>query len=157
MKYTDYHGWTKPYVIVHNTGFGVMEAPFIEHEVVAEANTWEEAVKMANKLKVNNNSAEDIRSSWVPNTYHINVNTNCDEGKALLVEFEKEVDKAFQKVIDNPDGYDTIKTRDGFTFHFQKTDLFDDPKAPTPSDLSMTFPSKIRYSNNINPKDDEEK
>lgn len=127
MRYKDYEGYTKPYIIVHNTGFGVMEDNYVEHEVVAEADTYLEATRIAKQFERENNTTEEIQSSWIPNTYHINVNTNCKDGQILLKEWEKESDKAFQRVKDNPEQYTTHKAN-GFTYHFQKIPEFDSPK-----------------------------
>lgn len=127
MKYKDYEGFTKPYVIVHNTGFGVMEAPYQEHEIVGEADTYLEAQRLSKQFERENNTRDEIRSSWIPNTYHINVNTNCIEGQFLLKEIEKEADKAFEKVKCNPENYSTHKIG-GMTYHFQKLPDFDQPK-----------------------------
>jgi len=36
MNYKSYEGYSKTYILVHNTGTGVMEDPYIEHDVVHE-------------------------------------------------------------------------------------------------------------------------
>lgn len=119
MRYTDYPGFTKPYVIVHNEGFGTMEHNYQEIKPVAEADTWHEAVKISNSLKAENNPDEHVKSNWCFNTYHINVNTLHPYGKELLEEFHKEADRLSQHVKDNPDLYVTHKIGE-YTFNMRK-------------------------------------
>lgn len=137
MRYQDYEGYTKPYVIVHNTGFGVMEAPYEEHEVVAEAYTYYEAQRIAKQFTREHNTAEEIESSWIPHTYHINVNTNNPEGQRLLEEHNKQTDVLFQKVKDHPEDYTTYK-QNGMTFHFKKLPEFDNPKPQDDENTTTT-------------------
>jgi GGDEF domain-containing protein len=129
MRYKDYEGYTKPFVICHNTGFGTPEANYIERDVVGEADTYEEAREIADKFKRANNDPEDVESGWCYNTYHINVNTLSPDSKPLFDEFNKEADAALQRVKDNPNGYTTHKFN-GITFHMQKMPEFDDPDSP---------------------------
>lgn len=113
MRYAEYENYTKVYVIVHNTGFGVMEAPYEEEGVVFETDSLEEAQSKSKEFEVANNTKEQIKSSWIPNTYHINVNTLSEGGKKLLGEFN-----------DNFNGRDMSKYDKqeigGYTFYTQK-------------------------------------
>lgn len=127
MRYKDYEGFTKTYIIVHNIGFGTPEDNYEEVAPVAEADTYAEAAKIANNLKGENNPPEDLQSSWCYNTYHININTLTDDGKELLEEFYKESDALLKKAIDNPDNY-TVSKSGEYTFYMQKCPEFDSPK-----------------------------
>lgn len=115
MTYAEYIGFSKPYVVQHYTGTGVTEDPYEPKEVVGEFDTKEEAEGFAKKLFNENNTPEQIKSTWCDNTYWVNVNILSDKGKQLLSEFRK----GFKRVDINPKEYDTHKVSD-YTFHFKK-------------------------------------
>ena len=118
MTYKEYPDHTKPFIVVRCSGFGVMEAPYVEHEVVFECDNKETAELKAKQLKQLNNTPEEIKSSWVPNTYHININTACEEGKRLVEEFRSGFDKMAESVMNNYT-YD-VKVHNGITYYFKK-------------------------------------
>lgn len=126
MRYKDYPDYEETYIIHHNTGYGVMESLRVEHGIVASCSTLEEANNICEELTRLNNSAEDIKSSWIENTYSININTCTDEGKKLLKEFHIQTDKLFKEIKDNPELYNTYTTKDGYIIHLQKHSMFDD-------------------------------
>lgn len=64
MKYSEYENCTKVYVVVHNTGSGVIEDPYIEHEVVFETDFFGEAKAKALELRLKYNSKAEIESTW---------------------------------------------------------------------------------------------
>jgi hypothetical protein len=101
MRYSEYKNYTKVYVVVHNTGTGVMEDPYIEHEVVYETDFLEEAEAKASELKLKHNSKAEIESTWCSNTYHINVNILSDKGKELKEKFSKEFDERLKMGMKN--------------------------------------------------------
>ncbi len=121
MTYKNYPGYSKTYILVHNTGFGVMEAPYEEKEIVFEANTLEEAQAEAKRLTDLNNPGND--TSWKENTYHININTLTDKGKELLNDFHIKVDQLSQKAKD--EGWKPVKVG-GVTVFMQPCKEFDD-------------------------------
>lgn len=139
MKYKQYPNCTKTFVVVRNTGFGVMESPYEEHEVVFEHDDLDVAKAESKSLTERNNTPEQIKSSWIPNTYQINVNTLSESGKKL----EQEFDKDFDERIANGN-YDVKKIGD-ITF-------FVPPSADNClSDTSQKFPTRIAYSEKIIP------
>jgi hypothetical protein len=87
MKYKDYAEYSKTYVLVHNTGFGVQEDNYIEHEVVYETDDYDDAINTSLELKMKNNTDEQIKSGWCDNTYQININTLTKNGKLLYDKF----------------------------------------------------------------------
>jgi len=99
MRYKDYNGYTKTYVIVHVTGNGVIEDPFIDHSVVFETNNKNEANSKVKKLTLENNSIAEIESSWYNNRYHININTLSKNGANLYKQFNKEFDSLWGKAL----------------------------------------------------------
>jgi hypothetical protein len=84
MIYQKYEGFTKTYVICRGEGFGVMEAPYIQKEVVFETDDYNEALSEQERLTKANNTAKEIKSTWIPNTYWINVNTLSKKGEELF-------------------------------------------------------------------------
>lgn len=126
MGYKDYIGYTKTYVVCRNEGFGVMEAPYEEKEVVFETDDKDEAESMATKLKIENNTPEEIKSSWVPNTYRVNINTLSEEGAKMLLQFKAEgqihVANCEERVKNG-----TLKKKEmgGRTFYFPPGSIFD--------------------------------
>jgi len=115
MNYAEYEGFSKPYIVQHNTGTGVMEDPYKPKKVVGEFDTKEEAESFANKLFKENNTPEQIKSTWFNNTYWVNVNTSSDEGKEL---FEK-LREGFKEFEINEEEYKEIKL-DGYSIYFKK-------------------------------------
>lgn len=113
MTYKDYHGFIKAYVVVHNTGHGVMESNFVERDVVFETDDYEEAVSVSKQLEIKNNPEDSIRSGWPNNTYHINVNTLSEKGKLLFDTWRTEVTLRFEKEKKH---YTTI-VLGGITYH----------------------------------------
>lgn len=94
MEYKDYIGFTKTYVLVHNTGTGIMEDNYVERDVVYETDDYKDAENKSLELKLKNNTKSQIESNWCNNTYQINVNTLSDYGKKLCKEF---VDNFYNK------------------------------------------------------------
>lgn len=130
MKYKEYTGYTKTYVVVHNTGFGVQEAPYEEKEVVFETDDKQEAYAKASELRTANNSSDDIASSWVPNTYWVNVNTLSEGGKLLEKEFLIQFDERLKEGLDEGKCY-VGKIGDITYYSNKKLDKFFQPE---PSD-----------------------
>jgi hypothetical protein len=122
MKYKDYEGFTKTYVIVYVTGTGCMEDNFIDHDVVFETDNKDEAESKANELKIHNNSPADIESTWYRNRYHVNINTLSEMGKKLLEEFRNDFNKTLQKGL--KEGiYDKVEV-DDITFYMDNRRKF---------------------------------
>lgn len=126
MEYRKYTS-NKTYIVVHKTGFGVMENPYVEKEVVYESNSLKDAEKKAKELEIQNNSAEDIKSSWVSNTYWININTTTKQGEKLLAKFGKEFEEKMKKV--RWKNYKPYKMGDQ-TIYMQPCEAFDAPLKP---------------------------
>lgn len=123
MEYREYPS-DKTYIVVHKTGFGVMEAPYIEKEVVYGSDNLKDAKEKASELERQNNSAENIRSSWRYNTYWININTKTKKGKKLLGEFGKQFDRKIEKVKNG--NYTEYKIGDQ-TIYWQHCPVLDGP------------------------------
>lgn len=124
MIYAEYPGYTKTYVICRGEGFGVAEAPYIQKEVVFETDSFEEANNKREELIKSNNTEEDLKSSWVPNTYWVNVNTLSAIGKSLEAEFEKTYfSKEAIKKLDESGEYDKFQVGE-YTFRTKKNPLF---------------------------------
>ena len=118
MTYDNYEGYSKPFIVQHNTGTGVMEDNYILREVAGEFDTKEDAEKFADKLFKENNTLEQIKSTWCDNTYCVNVNTLSEKGKQLLADLKK----GFKDIEINKDEYDTYKVGE-YTFYFKKWDF----------------------------------
>lgn len=123
MIYKEYEGFTKTYVICRATGFGVTEAPYIQKEVVYETNSYEAASNKQKELTIANNTEEEIKSTWRPNTYWINVNTLSDEGIRLHKELECEFNEKLAKMKESKD-FDVFKSGE-YTFHKAKFPEFE--------------------------------
>lgn len=126
MIYKDYIGFTKTYVVVHNTGFGVMEANYIEKEVVFETNYIDEAYSKSIEFRNKNNTEEEIKSSWIPNTYWVNVNTLNIEGQKLYKILRNEVEEKI-KLAKESGNYKKYNF-DGNSILMQHNKKFDDNK-----------------------------
>lgn len=122
MEYREYPS-NKTYIVVHKTGFGIMEAPYVEKEVVYESNNLKDAEKKADEFEIQNNSPKEIKSSWVPNTYWININITTKQGKQLLDKFGKEFDEQMKKV--KTENYKTYKIGDS-TLYMEHNKLLND-------------------------------
>lgn len=94
MIYKEYNGFTKCYVVVHNTGFGVIEAPYEEKEVVFETDLLHEAEAKSRELTSINNNPDC--GSWKENTYHININTLSELGKLMERKFEQDFNQMIE-------------------------------------------------------------
>lgn len=112
--------FTKTYLIQHVTGTGVMEDQFWFREIVSEHDTEEEADRAALQLKYDNNTAEEILSTWYQNSYWVKINTCTEEGKTLEEKHDQEMKNHFSKL--DKSKYDEIHYED-FTFYVQKTDI----------------------------------
>ena len=102
MKYKEYTGYTKTFIVVHNTGFGVQEASYQEQGIVYETDNEADAYKKADELRTKNNSAEDLKSSWAYNAYQVNINTLTEQGKEFLKKFESDFEESLEKIKSNP-------------------------------------------------------
>jgi hypothetical protein len=121
MNYKDYKGCFKTYVVVHNTGFGTMEANFVEHDVVYETDDYGDATSKALEFKIQNNTPSEIQSSWCNNTYHVNVNTLSEQGNVLFERFSQ-ICKDRIKTFDS--GLVTKTVYNGISFYITKMDGF---------------------------------
>jgi hypothetical protein len=115
MNYKDYNGFLKPFIVEHYNGTGVMEDPYMPKKVVGEFDVKEDAEKYAKELFNENNTPEEIKSTWCNNTYWVNVNTLSKKGKQLLSEFEK----GFKNI--NTKDYEKVKVGE-YTFNFKRWD-----------------------------------
>lgn len=99
MYYKDYPTSSKTFVVVHNTGYGVMESPYIEKEVVFESDSMVEAKIEAERLTVLNNDPDC--GSWQNNTYWVNTNTSTEVGKVLEKKFIQALEGMISKGLEN--------------------------------------------------------
>lgn len=83
MLYRDFPESDKTYIVMHKTGFGVMESPYYDKEIVYETNDSGKAHTIAEYLTETNNTTEEIKSSWTPNTYWVYLNTATPCGKEI--------------------------------------------------------------------------
>ncbi len=97
MRYEKHEKSDKGYIIMRCSGFGVMEANYVDEEIVFETDNKEDAYKEADRLLHENNSEETIKSSWIPNTYWVHANTNSEIGKAEYDKFRAESDETIRK------------------------------------------------------------
>lgn len=97
MKYKKYKQSNKAYIVMQCSGFGVMEAPYVDEEIVFETNDKDEAYKETDRLFHANNSKETIKSSWIPNTYWVYTNTNTEIGKLEYDKFCAKFDETVRK------------------------------------------------------------
>ncbi len=102
MNYQDYPNYTKTFIVMRCSGFGVMEAPYQDEEVVFETDNEDEAYAESNRLRETNNTPEQIKSSWIPNTYWVHVNTSTEAGKKLLAEFQREANERLENLKQQP-------------------------------------------------------
>lgn len=89
------------------SGFGVMEANYVDEEIVFQTDDQEEAYEKARSLTKENNTPEQIKSSWIPNTYWVHANTLTVEGKRLLAEFDAKHKKTFDRIKNHPNYTET--------------------------------------------------
>lgn len=78
MIWREYPDYTEKFIVHRYTGVGVMEDPYVEHEVIFRTNSKKEAVDFCSKYRKENNSPEDFISGWCDNTAQTNVNTLSD-------------------------------------------------------------------------------
>jgi hypothetical protein len=123
MVYKEYPGINKTYVVVHQTGTGPMEDPYIEKGPIFFTNSLAVANKVVSKNRKYHNSPAELRSSWVPNTYVIHVNTLTKKGAFLLKKFHELIELKHKHVEENLDLYDTYEL-DGKTLYLKKDSLF---------------------------------
>ena len=135
MEYREYPS-DKTYIVVHKTGFGVMENPYTEKEVAYESNSLKDAKDKANELERQNNTEENIKSSWIYNTYWININTTTPEGKKLLKKFGKEFDRKMEKAKEG--NFKAYKVGDQ-TIYMQHCEAFDAPLKPQPRSIRIIY------------------
>lgn len=122
MIYKEYEGFTKTYVVCRGEGFGVMEAPYIQKEVVFETDSYEEANSKSEELKKANNTEEDLKSSWVPNTYWVNVNTLSHKASLLKKGFEGFTDDEIETM--KTSGEYTILKVGEYSFYHKKHPMY---------------------------------
>jgi hypothetical protein len=115
MIYQKYEGFTKTYVICRGEGSGVAEDPYIQKEVVCETDNYENALKLQDILTKENNTPKQIESTWIPNTYWINVNILSKKGEELF----NEAQSRFGAKVANLDDFDISKVG-GYTFYHRK-------------------------------------
>lgn len=139
MTYKQYPNHTKAYIVVHQTGFGVQEAPYVEHDAVFETDDYEEAKAKVGELIRQNNSPEQIASSWIPNTYTINVNTSSELGRKLEEEFSERFKRLWDESKSNPNTRETQIS--GITCRFTNFPPFDD-KHEYPTRIVWSTPKK---------------
>jgi hypothetical protein len=89
MIFKSYIGYTKLYVVQRHTGVGILCNPHIPQEVVGEFDDKEEAIRYADELRRNNNSAESFKNNWVDNTYKVNINLINEKGVKMLERAKK--------------------------------------------------------------------
>jgi len=126
MTYKDYPEHKGCYVVVHYTGYGVMEAPHIEQEAVFSTNDHRRAKIEAHEFMCKNNSSDSIASTWTNNNYHININTATKKGKELHEKFSAEFDKLLANTKKHPDTKE-VKMGNN-TMYFIPMKEFDEPK-----------------------------
>ena len=89
MIFKSYTGYTKLYVVQRHTGVGILCNLHIPHEVVGEFDDKEEAIRYADELRRNNNSADSFKNNWVDNTYKVNINLINEKGVKMLERAKK--------------------------------------------------------------------
>ena len=102
MTYKEYPDHKGCYVIVHYTGYGVMEDPYIEREPVYSTNDCDDTEALVHAFTEDYNTPEQIESTWIPDTFHINVNTITDKGKQLHKEFTEVFEIKLKEVKQDP-------------------------------------------------------
>ena len=89
MIFKSYIGYTKLYVVQRHTGVGILCNPYKPQEVVGEFDDKEEAIRYADELRRNNNSADSFKNNWVDNTYKVNINLINEKGVKMLERAKK--------------------------------------------------------------------
>jgi hypothetical protein len=89
MIFKSYIGYTKLYVVQRHTGVGILRNPYKPQEVVGEFDDKEEAIRYADELRRNNNSADSFKNNWVDNTYKVNINLINEKGVKMLERAKK--------------------------------------------------------------------
>jgi hypothetical protein len=88
MNYREFDS-DKAFIVMQKSGFGVMEDPYRDVGVVFETNNEQEARDKSKELLEANNTPEQIKSSWIPNTYWVMGNYNSEPGKKYREEQQK--------------------------------------------------------------------
>ncbi len=97
MRYKKHEASDKGYVVVRCSGFGTMESGYVDEEIVYETDNKSDAYKEADRLLHLNNSEEQIKSTWIPNTYWVHANTNTEIGKSEYEKFRAKSEEVIRK------------------------------------------------------------
>lgn len=148
MKFLDFPSHPdSTYIIIRNTGYGVMEGPYEEHDIVYGCNTMEEAETMSNELEILNNHQQAIDCALIPNTYHIHINTLTTQGKELLINvFTRKFENTLNKLKSSGTAKE-VKVGD-ITVWYEPLEAFNDSPPQTITDPSNIAWSVINTNNN---------
>ncbi len=136
MTYKEYPDCTKTYIVVHQTGFGVMEAPYVEKEVVYETNSQGHAHRKAEEFTKERNP-DYGKTSWLNHTYIVNINILTKKGALLHKQFGKEFDERWKEGKKRGDKAYKVGQ---YTFLVAPHPAFDEPSKPE------AFPNRIIWS-----------
>lgn len=123
MQYKQYLPGTPTYVVHHTQGFGVMESPYKELEVVFASEDYDECMAFGQKTYPRD------PSGWTYDSFTINVNILTPAGKALYADFDKKFQEMRDAMSKNPNAREYIMAN-GITVVLEHNPLFDEPQTP---------------------------
>lgn len=127
MLYKDFKESEFTYIVMHQTGVGVMECPTQDVKVVFETDNLEEAQEISKKFYNDYATPDELQSSWVYNHFPIMVNTATEKGKKLLKEFSDDFKVKWTEAMDKLVGFSTYTLDNGTTVMIQRNELYDGP------------------------------
>ena len=141
MEYREYPGEKTPLVCRYR-GSGFMEDPHTFVEVAGSFEDRDEAIQFKNTLTYTTNTQEEIESTFLTNTYVVNINTLTLQGKKVEKDFETSFEEKWGSVKDCfKVGEFEIKFCEefrGFWNDLSRNEILDEPKLPIES-CSFTF------------------
>ena len=131
----------KVYVVVKQSGFGVMESPYMDEGVVFATNNAHEADLFARKSYVETNTASEIASTWTPNTYDVRINLLTKKGMKLRRVMQIEIDSIFENI--DTSNYRKVE-KCGVTYYLKNFEGFGEPTKINYSKLGFVIPLRMK-------------
>lgn len=150
MEFKDCEGFKKQYVVQRYTGNGVVEDNYVDRELIKGFKSKEKAEEYAEKLFQENNTQEQIRSTWCSNRYKVVTNTLHPKGLEDKKISDEERERELKEFYDNIHLYNK-EVRSGITFYFKKGEKSFYDLHP-PSKIYSKPIGTITWSNNLPPK-----
>lgn len=119
MEYKEYSHIKDCYVVVHCTGNGVMEDRYVEQGIVYSSNDKKKCERKIKQLTKENNTPQQIKSTWLDNTYMLCINSSSEKGEMLYREWSKKFKDEIEYAKAHPELYD-VRERGKMTLYTMK-------------------------------------